>query len=62
MRYGLGLWHDLDGSGIMLVGYDAGASFSTRFDPETRLAITILSNTPEGVWTVGTVMRDAVGR
>ena len=62
MRYGLGLWHDLDGPGLMLVGYDAGASFSTRFDPETRLAITILSNTAEGVWTVGTVMRDAVGR
>ena len=62
MSYGLGLWHDLGGPGLMLVGYDAGVSFSTRFDPETRLAVTIMSNTPEGVWTVGTVMRDAVGR
>ena len=62
MRYGRGMWLDLGGPGLMLVGYDAGVSASTRFDPETRLAITILSNTPEGVWTVGTVMRDAVGR
>jgi CubicO group peptidase (beta-lactamase class C family) len=62
MRYGRGMWRDLGGPGLMLVGYDAGVSASTRFDPETRLTITILSNTAEGVWTVGTVMRDGVGR
>lgn len=62
MQYGRGVWHDLDGPGLMLVGYDAGVSFSTRFDPETRLAVTILSNTPEGVWSVARVMRDTVGR
>jgi CubicO group peptidase (beta-lactamase class C family) len=62
MRYGRGVWQDLDGAGLMLVGYDAGVSASTRFDPETRLAVTILSNTPEGVWTVAKVMRDMVGR
>ena len=62
MKYGRGVWHDLDGPGLMLVGYDAGASFSTRFDPRTRLAVTMLSNTPEGVWSVARVMRDTVGR
>ena len=62
MRYGRGLWRDLDGPGLMLVGYDAGVSASTRFDPENRLTVTMLSNTPEGVWTVAKVMRDTVGR
>ena len=52
MRYGMGVWLDLDAPGLDLVGYDAGVSFSSRFDPETRFTATIISNTPEGAWSV----------
>ncbi|MDY0909940.1 serine hydrolase domain-containing protein [Microbacterium sp. CFBP9034] len=52
LRYGLGFWLDLDGPGIVLEGYDAGVSIRTRFDPETRTTVSIVSNTSEGAWGV----------
>jgi CubicO group peptidase (beta-lactamase class C family) len=62
MRYGLGVWLDLEGPGLVLVGYDAGVSFSSRFDPETRLAVTVISNTSEGAWGVARTLRDELAK
>ncbi|WP_404432563.1 beta-lactamase family protein [Microbacterium lacus] len=52
LRYGIGFYLDLDGPGVQLMGYDAGVSAWTRFDPGTRLTSTVISNTPEGAWKV----------
>ncbi|MET0734439.1 MAG: serine hydrolase domain-containing protein [Microbacterium sp.] len=52
LRYGLGLYLDKDGPGLILMGYDAGVSAWTRFDPETGLCVSMLSNTSEGAWGV----------
>ena len=52
LRYGAGFWLDLDGPGILLEGYDAGVSGRSRFDPETRVTVSILANTSEGAWPV----------
>ncbi|WP_127475375.1 serine hydrolase domain-containing protein [Microbacterium sulfonylureivorans] len=52
LRYGMGFWLDLDGPGIVLEGYDAGVSIRTRFDPESRSTVTIVSNSSEGAWGV----------
>ena len=52
LRYGIGFYLDLDGPGVQLTGFDAGVSSWTRFNPETRLTTTVISNTPEGVWKV----------
>ena len=61
MRYGMGVWLDLDAPGLDLVGYDAGVSFSSRFDPETRFTATVISNTPEGAWRSRGRFRRAAG-
>ncbi|MCC2031956.1 serine hydrolase domain-containing protein [Microbacterium allomyrinae] len=52
LRYGMGFWLDAEGPGIVLEGYDAGVSIRTRFDPETRATVTIVSNSSEGAWDV----------
>ncbi|WP_248147764.1 serine hydrolase domain-containing protein [Microbacterium aoyamense] len=52
LRYGLGLYLDEDGPGLILTGYDAGVSAWTRHDPQTGLTVTILSNSSEGAWPV----------
>ncbi|MET0813190.1 MAG: serine hydrolase domain-containing protein [Microbacterium sp.] len=52
LRYGLGFYLDEDGPGIILMGYDAGVSAWTRYDPESGLGVTILSNSSEGAWGV----------
>ena len=52
LRYGMGFWLDLDGPGIVLEGYDAGVSIRSRFDPESRTTVTIVSNSSEGAWGV----------
>lgn len=62
LRYGMGLWLDLDGPGLVLEGYDAGVSIRSRFDPETRLTVTIVSNTSEGAWGVARTLRDELER
>jgi CubicO group peptidase (beta-lactamase class C family) len=58
LRYGLGFWLDREGPGIVLEGYDAGVSIRSRFDPETRATVTIVSNTSEGAWGVVRAFRD----
>ena len=49
-RYGLGFWLHESPDGVILVGSDAGVSFSSVHDPGAGLTSTVLSNTPEGAW------------
>jgi CubicO group peptidase (beta-lactamase class C family) len=55
-RYGLGLWLAGSGDGVMLEGYDAGASFWSRHDPSTATTRTVMSNTTEGAWPLARVL------
>ncbi|WP_317451058.1 serine hydrolase domain-containing protein [Microbacterium thalassium] len=58
LRYGLGFWLDQAGPGIVLEGYDAGVSIRTRFDPDSRTTVTVVSNTSEGAWGPARVLRE----
>lgn len=49
-RYGLGFWIKNDRDTVALEGYDAGISFRSAFDPETRSLYTVISNTSTGAW------------
>jgi CubicO group peptidase (beta-lactamase class C family) len=49
-RYGLGFWLAATGPIVMLVGGDAGVSFSSAHDPTTVRTWTIISNTTDGAW------------
>jgi CubicO group peptidase (beta-lactamase class C family) len=50
MRYGLGFWLHETSDTVMLVGYDAGASFRTVHNPASHLTHTVISNTSTGTW------------
>ena len=52
MRYAMGFWRHATGPQWIIEGYDAGVSFRSTFDPQTRLTATVLGNTPEGAWPV----------
>jgi CubicO group peptidase (beta-lactamase class C family) len=49
-RYGLGFWLDAESSVVMLEGYDAGVSFQSAHDPQSRATYTVISNTTDGAW------------
>ena len=49
-RYGLGFWLAAAGPVVLLVGYDAGVSFSSLHDPTTGTTCTAIANTSEGAW------------
>ena len=49
-RYGLGFWLDETGRAVMLQGCDAGVSFRSWHDPETKVTHTVISNTARGAW------------
>jgi CubicO group peptidase (beta-lactamase class C family) len=51
-RYGLGFWLHESTDTAMLVGYDAGASFKSTYDPHTGTTCTVLSNTSPGAWPI----------
>ncbi len=51
-RYGLGLWLDAAGDGLMLVGSDAGVSFFTRHVPSAGRTWTVIANSTGGAWPV----------
>jgi CubicO group peptidase (beta-lactamase class C family) len=59
--YGLGLWLDPGGSAVVLEGHDAGVSFRSRHDPETRVTDTVLANTTEGAWAIVQALNDLLG-
>lgn len=52
MRYGMGFWRHPTGPQWIIEGYDAGVSFRSTFDPETRVTATVFGNTSEGAWPV----------
>ena len=52
-RYGLGFWLHETSDTVILVGYDAGASFSSAHDPHGDVTATVISNCSQsGAWTV----------
>jgi CubicO group peptidase (beta-lactamase class C family) len=58
MRYGLGFWLHPTGDAVILVGADAGVSFSTVHDESAGLTATVLSNTTDGAWPVARLLRE----
>jgi CubicO group peptidase (beta-lactamase class C family) len=50
--YGLGLWLHATNDLVVLLGYDAGASFSSLHDPREDSTITVISNWSDGAWPV----------
>jgi CubicO group peptidase (beta-lactamase class C family) len=52
MRYGLGFWLHASTDAVILVGMDAGVSFSSMHDPGSDLTHTVISNTMDGAWPV----------
>jgi len=57
-RYGLGFWLHPRTETVYLEGYDAGASFRSVHHPHSSLTHTVISNTSEGAWPVGRLLRD----
>ena len=55
-RYGLGFWLDASTPAVLLVGMDAGVSFSSLHDPRTGLTCTVLSNTSVGAWPIAELL------
>lgn len=51
-RYGLGFWLHATGPGVMLEGHDAGVSFRTVHDPDSRTTHTVIANWSDGAWPV----------
>ncbi len=51
-RCGLGFWLAETGPKVMLIGGDAGVSFSSTHDPTTGRTCTIISNTTDGAWPI----------
>lgn len=50
MRYGLGFWLHRSSNAVILLGGDAGVSFRSMHDPDTKLTHTVISNSPDGAW------------
>jgi CubicO group peptidase (beta-lactamase class C family) len=51
-RYGLGFWLHATTDLVVLLGYDAGVSFSSLHDPRDDSTITVISNWSDGAWPV----------
>ena len=60
-RYGLGFWLHESSKTVILEGYDAGVSFQSLHNPDTRRTCTIISNTSEGAWPMVRALADHVG-
>lgn len=50
MRSGMGLFLLLDRDALFIEGYDAGASFRSTHDPESKRTVSVLGNSSEGAW------------
>jgi CubicO group peptidase (beta-lactamase class C family) len=59
-RYGLGFWLHRSDPTVILVGYDAGVSFSSQHDPATGATLTVISNTSEGTWDLMRATRGTI--
>ncbi len=51
-RYGLGFWLHRSSDVVMLEGCDAGVSFRSAHDPDSKITYTVVSNTSDGAWPV----------
>ncbi len=60
-RYGLGFWLHETSDVVMLVGYDAGASFRSFHDPTDSRTRTIISNQTELAWDMSDALDDILG-
>lgn len=60
MRYGWGFWLEETGTGVVLEGFDVGASFRSVHHPATATTATVLSNTAGGAWAVARVLAESV--
>jgi CubicO group peptidase (beta-lactamase class C family) len=49
-RYGLGFWLHASSAAAMLVGCDAGVSFTSVHDPVGAITYTVISNSTDGAW------------
>jgi CubicO group peptidase (beta-lactamase class C family) len=52
MRYGLGFWLHRSSDLVMLEGYDAGVSFRSVHDSQSKVTHTVISNSSDGAWPV----------
>lgn len=59
-RYGLGFWLHQTGDPVVLVGYDAGVSFSTSYDPTTDVTFTVIANDSEATWPMARLIATLV--
>jgi len=59
-RYGLGVWLDGTGDGVVLNGYDAGVSAVTRHEPSRALTWSVLANRSEVAWPVSQRLREVL--
>jgi CubicO group peptidase (beta-lactamase class C family) len=55
-RYGLGFWLHETSDVVILVGFDAGVSFSSAHDPRTSTTCTVISNTSPGTWPMSRLL------
>lgn len=52
LHYGMGFYVHETGRIVILMGYDAGASFMTWYLPELETTVSVLGNTSEGAWPI----------
>jgi CubicO group peptidase (beta-lactamase class C family) len=57
-RYGLGFWLHPSSDAVMLVGCDAGVSFTSAHDPAGAITYTVISNSTHGAWPVLRLLLD----
>jgi CubicO group peptidase (beta-lactamase class C family) len=60
-RYGLGFWLHPSSDTVLLVGMDAGVSFSSIHVPQSNVTCSVLSNTAEGAWPVSKYLEEQFG-
>jgi len=60
-RYGLGFWLHETSDVVMLVGYDAGASFRSFHDPTRSRTRTVISNQTELAWDMSDALDEVLG-
>lgn len=60
LHYGLGFYVHATGRAVVLMGYDAGASFTSWHLPESDTTVSVLGNTTEGAWHLVGAITDRI--
>jgi len=60
-RYGLGFWLHPTTDSVILLGADAGVSFSSLHNPHEDVTATVISNWSEGAWPFGRTFQERFG-